>query len=80
MNKVQYDMKYIKEHKKKFQVDLNIDEYDVLEKELAFLGVSKVDFVRTSKERLEKDARKRDIAFSEFWNELRQSEMKKEEN
>ena len=77
MNKLLYDMKYMKEHKKKFQVDLNIDEYESLDKTLKFLGVSKVDFVRSSKERLEKEMRSRDLAFSELWTSLQKEKEEK---
>ena len=66
-----------KEHKKKFQVDLNIDEYESLDKTLKFLGVSKVDFVRSSKERLEKEMRSRDLAFSELWTSLQKEKEEK---
>lgn len=78
-DKRKYDVEYMKKHKKKFQVDLNIDEFDELEKELEFLGISKTQFVRTSKEQMEQREMERDLAFQTFWNSIRKDLIEKEE-
>jgi hypothetical protein len=53
-NKKQYDIEYKKKKKKQFKVDLNIDEYEELEKLLKAKGMTKVQLVREGLERLKK--------------------------
>lgn len=54
-DKKQYDMNYMKLHKKQFKVDLNIEEYEELEKILQQKKISKVQFVRTSINKLKEE-------------------------
>lgn len=48
-------MNYMKLHKKQFKVDLNIEEYEELEKILQQKKISKVQFVRTSINKLKEE-------------------------
>ena len=47
-NKKEYDINYKKLHKKQFKVDLNIEEYNYLEKLLKKYNLSKAQFLRNS--------------------------------
>ncbi len=51
-NKKEYDINYKKLHKKQFKVDLNIEEYNYLEKLLTKYNLSKAQFLRNSIEQL----------------------------
>ncbi len=51
-NKKEYDINYKKLHKKQFKVDLNIEEYNYLEKLLKKYNLSKAQFLRNSIEQL----------------------------
>ncbi len=51
-NKKEYDINYKKLHKKQFKVDLNIEEYNHLEKLLVKYNLSKAQFLRNSIEQL----------------------------
>ena len=57
-NKSKYDMDYRKNHKKQFNIDLNIDEYEELEELLKKHNLTKVNFVRKSMEILKEDSTK----------------------
>lgn len=46
--KKEYDIKYIKEHKKRFVIDLNIEDYIKLDNELKKLNISKAEFMRNA--------------------------------
>lgn len=52
--KTKYDMDYRKKHKKQFNVDLNIEEYDELTELLKKQNIKKVQFVRIAFEELKK--------------------------
>lgn len=53
-DKRKYDIEYIKTHKKTFKVDLNISEYEELEKILLNKNLTKAKFLRDSIENLKK--------------------------
>ncbi len=53
-NKKEYDLKYHKEHKKQFNVSLNIKEHEELIKLLKLKGIKQIDFVRNAFEELKK--------------------------
>ena len=45
-NKLEYDKNYKKQHKRRFEVDLNIDEMNELNKLLKDNNITKADFLR----------------------------------
>lgn len=53
-NQKKYIQEYIKEHKKQFKVDLNIDEYNELKELLKKNNLSNVQFVRNAIAELKK--------------------------
>lgn len=53
-NQKKYIQEYIKEHKKQFKVDLNIDEYNELKELLKKNNLSNVQFVRNAITELKK--------------------------
>lgn len=54
-DKSKYDMEYIKTHKKKFSTDLNISEYEELNKILKEKNMTKAQFIRNYFEILKND-------------------------
>ena len=54
-DKAKYDNNYRKTHKKQFNIDLNIDEYEELEELLKKYNLTKVNFVRKSMKILKED-------------------------
>ncbi len=56
-DKKKYDIEYKKKNKHQFKVDLNIDEYEELNTLLKEKGLSKVQFVRDSFNKLKKDSK-----------------------
>lgn len=54
-NKKEYDMALRKKTKKQFNVDLNIDEKEEIDKFLSEHEISKVDFVRNSFKKLKEE-------------------------
>lgn len=57
-DKKQYDINYMKLHKKQFKVALNIDEYEELEKILKQKKLTKIQFVRDSIKNLKEAMKK----------------------
>lgn len=53
-NQNKYIQEYRKEHKKQFNVDLNKEEWEELNKLLKEKGITKVEFVRKGIEELRK--------------------------
>ncbi len=47
-NKVKYDIEYRKKHKKSILIDLNIDEYEELQKLLHIANISKTQLFRNA--------------------------------
>lgn len=54
-NKKDYDINYMKTHKKQFKVDLNIAEYEELDTFLKQNDIPKITFVRNSFEKLKEE-------------------------
>lgn len=54
-NKKEYDINYRKKHKKQFNVDLNIEEYEELEELLKKKNMAKVDLVRYAIKKLNQE-------------------------
>lgn len=57
-DQTKYITEYRKKHKKQFNVDLNIDEYNELEKLLKKCNITKAQFLRNSIEELKKSLKK----------------------
>ena len=57
-NKKEYDIEYMKKNKRQFKVDLNIEEYEKLDRLLKEKGMTKVQLVREGLARLEKTSNK----------------------
>lgn len=54
-NKVKYDNEYRKKHKKAFNTDLNIDEYEEMQKLLEKHNMTKVNLVRYAIKKLKEE-------------------------
>lgn len=53
-NATAYKLQWAKEHKKQFKVDLNIEEYNLLNDLLTKKRITKAQFLRTAIEELKK--------------------------